>query len=99
MIFGGLTSYAMEESSTLWNTYIDFVENISTDPSSQCIVYTYYVGGQFGVQSLISNNRAVEFPPALDGFRVIPNITTSARVRTVANLTAELSGGQPIGIQ
>jgi len=98
-IWGGLTTYPLDAINSVWQAFADFADNVDADPASQSIVYTIYVGGQFIVQSLLTNHDALAMAPAFSGFAPVPTITTTAKVRTIADLANELSGGQPVGIQ
>lgn len=98
-IWGGLITYPLDSINSVWQAFADFADNVDADPASQSIVYTIFVGGRFIVQSLLTNHDALAAAPAFSGFATVPTTATTAKVRTIADLANELSGGQPIGIQ
>ncbi|KAH7037037.1 FAD binding domain-containing protein [Microdochium trichocladiopsis] len=97
-IWGGLTTYELGSIDAVWQAFANFADNVDADPASQSIVYTIFVGGQFIVQSLLTNHDALDTAAAFAEFRTVPATGTTATVRTIADLANELSGGQPIGI-
>lgn len=95
---GGFVSYNLTERDNVFNAYLNFANNMENDPYSQNIVALYYDKTGFSLRSILTNVQANMDAPAFDEYYAIPNISSTVRVGTVAELVPEFTGPTPLGL-
>ncbi|OAG43070.1 hypothetical protein AYO21_02689 [Fonsecaea monophora] len=104
-IWGGVKQY-LEDSEAETIALLDqFCKN--QDPSSssadiyaEAFIITAYVApmGKFVTTAVLSHGQPREDPPVFDGFKALPSIASSTRVRSIADLSVELNANNPHGL-
>ena len=97
-IWGGATFYDLSEKDAVFDAYVNFAEHTADDEHSQVILHLPYADGEFIIKSILSNGEAIEEAPAFDEYLSIPTTSNTLRSTTIADITEENSGNQPIGI-
>lgn len=97
-MWGGATVYPLTDNATIYNAYYWFNENAPTDPKAALIVSAFCLQ-PYGC--LFSNDYEyidpVSNPPIFDNFTSMANISSTARITSLPNLTEELKATQPAG--
>lgn len=68
------------------------------DPASQAIVTLLYGKEGFSLVSVLTNSNAKSTAPAFNEFVKITNISSTARVGSVAEMVPEFTGPTPLGL-
>ncbi|KZL72621.1 FAD binding domain-containing protein [Colletotrichum tofieldiae] len=97
-MWGGFVSYNQSERDALFNAYINFADNMDKDPYSQNILALYYDKTGFSLRSILTNVQAKTDAPAFNEYYPIPNISSTLRVGSVAELVPEFTGPTPLGL-
>ncbi|KAK1634572.1 FAD binding domain-containing protein [Colletotrichum phormii] len=95
---GGFVSYNLTERDNVFNAYLNFANNMDNDLYSQNIVALYYDKTGLSLRSILTNVQANMDAPAFDEYYAIPNISSTVRVGTVAELVPEFTGPTPLGL-
>lgn len=97
-LWGGFTDYDFENRDEVFNAYLNFADNMGDDPNSQNIVAVYYDNTGFSLRSILTNSIGDPAAPAFDEYFTVANISSTARVGTVAELVPEFTGPTPLGL-
>ncbi|KAF4417848.1 Bifunctional solanapyrone synthase [Colletotrichum fructicola] len=97
-IWGGITTYALNNTDKVVDAYTKFVNKMDDDPASQAIVTLLYGKEGFSLVSVLTNSNAKSTAPAFNEFVKITNISSTARVGSVAEMVPEFTGPTPLGL-
>ncbi|OAL28157.1 hypothetical protein AYO20_09576 [Fonsecaea nubica] len=105
-IWGGVKQYLEDSEAEAVALLDQFCK--SQDPSSssadvyaEAFIITAYVApmGKFVTTAVLSHGQPREDPPVFDGFKALPSIASSTRVRSIADLSVELNANNPHGLR
>lgn len=98
MLWGGFVSFNLSERHRVFESYIDFAENMHLDPASQLIVSVQYNGKERILISVVSNSDAIPAAPAFDDFLSLPNVSNTLTTGKIADLVPQFTGPTPLGL-
>ncbi|KIW84349.1 hypothetical protein Z517_03599 [Fonsecaea pedrosoi CBS 271.37] len=105
-IWGGVKQYLEDSEAEAIALLDQFCRN--QDPSSssadiyaEAFIITAFVApmGKFVTTAVLSHGQPREDPPVFDGFKALPSIASSTRVRSIADLSVELNANNPHGLR
>ncbi|KAK4553197.1 hypothetical protein LTR86_009727 [Recurvomyces mirabilis] len=101
-MWGGVTIVPIALNKTVYEYYHDFNQCAAQDPNAHLIVALSCAPGLIPNQPCFFTNfyvyaKPVVNPPIFYNFTALPNITSTARIANISNLTAELAEQQPYG--
>lgn len=92
-IWGGLLGFDYAQTVPVIGAFINFTDNVGTDPATSSIMGWGYnpAAGGFSIRCVLDNVDNVAYPAALDGFLAIDGqASNSLRSGTMSNITSEL---------
>ena len=92
-IWGGLLGIEYAQTVPVIEAFINFTNNVGTDPATSSIMGWGYnpAAGGFSIRCVLDNVDNVAYPAALDGFLAIDGQTSNTlRSGTMSNITSEL---------
>jgi len=100
-MWGGMTIYPLSTNASQFDAFYWFNENAAADPNAALILAFAY--SQQAGAYIFSNSyeyiQPVVAPAVFENFTSIPNITSTARITDLLNLTVELKAAQPYGFR
>jgi hypothetical protein len=97
-MWGGFLNFDLSERDAVFQAYLNFADNMHTDPASQLIVSFQFNGTDRILLSVMSNIDAVEKAPAFDEFRTIRNTSSTLSTGLIADLVPQFTGPTPLGL-
>ncbi|KAF7556854.1 hypothetical protein G7Z17_g1096 [Cylindrodendrum hubeiense] len=97
-LWGGFVTYDLSERDTVFQSYIDFAENMDSDLASQLIVSVQWDGTKRLLLSVLSNSDAIDNAPAFDEMFAIANTSTTLSTGDIADLVPQFTGPTPLGL-
>ncbi|KAK1659834.1 FAD binding domain-containing protein [Colletotrichum godetiae] len=97
-IWGGITTYDLSKTGDVVNAYVDFVNIMDEDPASQAIVTLLYGQQGLSLVAVLTNSDAKSSAPAFREFASIANVSSTARVGSVAEVVPEFTGPTRLGL-
>ncbi|WAO95526.1 FAD-binding PCMH-type domain-containing protein [Fusarium falciforme] len=97
-LWGGFVSFDLSQRDHVFESYIDFAENMHLDPVSQLIVSVQYNGKERILISVVSNSDAIPAVPAFDDFLSLPNVSNTLTTGKIADLVPQFTGPTPLGL-
>ncbi|KAL4403584.1 FAD binding domain-containing protein [Colletotrichum abscissum] len=97
-IWGGITTYDLSKTGDVVDAYVNFVNNMDEDPASQAIVTLLYGQQGLSLVAVLTNSDATSTAPAFREFASIANVSSTARVGSVAEMVPEFTGPTPLGL-
>lgn len=97
-LWGGFVSFDLSQRDRVFESYIDFAENMHLDPASQLIVSVQYNGKERILISVVSNSDAIPAVPAFDDFLSLPNVSNTLTTGKIADLVPQFTGPTPLGL-
>ncbi|KAK2036760.1 FAD binding domain-containing protein [Colletotrichum somersetense] len=96
-IWGGITTYESSKKDEVVGAYTNFVNN-NGDTASQAILTLLYGQRGFSLVAVLTNSQAQSTAPAFDEFAGITNVSSTARIGTMAEMVPEFTGPTPLGL-
>lgn len=92
-LWGGVVAYDNSTTPQQISAAHNFIDNIHKDPYASWIGMWQYDSktGQNTIGSALEYTKAESYPPALEDFYKIPNVTDTMRFAGMWNLTQELA--------
>ncbi|KXH63659.1 FAD binding domain-containing protein [Colletotrichum nymphaeae SA-01] len=97
-IWGGITTYDLSNKGDVVKAYVNFVNTMDEDPASQAIVTLLYGQQGMSLVAVLTNSDAKSTAPAFQEFASIANVSSTARVGSVAEMVPEFTGPTPLGL-
>ncbi|KXH69379.1 FAD binding domain-containing protein [Colletotrichum salicis] len=97
-IWGGITTYDLSKTGDVVKAYVNFVNTMDEDPASQAIVTLLYGQQGLSLVAVLTNSDAKSSAPAFREFASIANVSSTARVGSVAEMVPEFTGPTPLGL-
>jgi hypothetical protein len=97
-LWGGFVSFDLSQRDRVFESYIDFAENMHLDLASQLIVSVQYNGKERILISVVSNSDAIPAAPAFDDFLSLPNVSNTLTTGKIADLVPQFTGPTPLGL-
>ncbi|KAL0764064.1 hypothetical protein CaCOL14_013391 [Colletotrichum acutatum] len=97
-IWGGITTYDLSKTGDVIDAYVNFVNTMDKDPASQAIVTLLYGQQGLSLVAVLTNSDAKSTAPAFQEFASIANVSSTARVGSVAEMVPEFTGPTPLGL-
>ncbi|KAF4978721.1 hypothetical protein FZEAL_4941 [Fusarium zealandicum] len=97
-LWGGFVNFDLSQRDTVFNSYIDFVDNMDTDPASQLIVSVQYDGKDRILLSVLSNVDGIPAAPAFDSLLSLSNVSNTLSTGKIADLVPQFTGPTPLGL-
>lgn len=92
-IWGGILGVDYAQSQPIIETFIDFTNNVGSDPHSSSIMGWGYnpAAGGFSIRCVLDNSANVAYAPAFNGYMSVDGHTSnSLRHGTMSNISTEL---------
>ncbi|OQV04670.1 FAD binding domain-containing protein [Cladophialophora immunda] len=73
----------------------------AADVFAEAFIIIAYVApmGKFITTAVLSHGKPEEDPPIFDGFKTLPSIASSTKIRSIADLSVELNANNPHGLR
>ncbi|KAI3401861.1 hypothetical protein diail_6420 [Diaporthe ilicicola] len=98
-MWGGYTLYNLTETDKVFRAYVNFTDKMAQDPASQSNVGMSWGSHRgYGLNAILTNSDGISNAPAFDEYRNIPNISSTSRVSSVAEMVQEFTGPTPLGL-
>ncbi|CAK4034243.1 bifunctional solanapyrone synthase-like [Lecanosticta acicola] len=97
-MWGGTVFYPRSANRSIINAFYWFNRNAAMDPRAHNYVAAVcFTGAECGIANGYAYSQPVANAPIFDNFTKIPYTTSTARISTLSNFTAELKASQPPG--